>query len=194
VPEPIELMWGAVGIRGYRWPGDANVVVLLHDVDADLDAWGDVPLSLADEGYSVVAVDLPGHGLSDDPWEPDHTIELVTFLAKAAKPPAARCFVVAAGQLCGPALAASGIDALVAVSPDTMGNRVIGPTPPTLVMVGGADAGASADANSFFRRTRGWAVVSSFGTLAQSTGLFSSEWGGHAVDQTLMFLRDYRLG
>jgi len=121
-------------------------------------------------------------------------VELVTFLAKAAKPPAARCFVVAAGQLCGPALAASGIDALVALSPDAMGDRLNGPTPPTMTRVGEVDTGASADADSFFRSTRGWTVVSSFGTAAQSTGLFSSEWDGHDVDQTLMFLRDYRLG
>lgn len=192
VPEPVELMWGTVGIRGYRWAGDADVVVLLHDVEADLDAWADVPLVLATDGYSVVAVDLPGHGISDDPWEPERAVELVTFLADAVKPPAPRCFVVAAGRLCGPALAAPGVDALVALSPATVTHAPDHPTPPVCIIVGGADEEASSVADRFFRNTRGWVVSSSFGTTAQSTKLYASEWGAHAIEQTLMFLRDYR--
>lgn len=192
ISEPIELVWGTIEIRGYRWAGDANVVVLLHDVEADLDAWADVPLVLAADGYSVIAVDLPGHGISDDPWEPERAMELVTFLADAVKPPATRCFVVAAGQLCGPALVAPGVDALVAVSPKAVAHAPDHPTPPVCIIVGGADEEASSVANGFFRHTRGWTVLSSFGTTAQSTRLYSSEWGAHAVEQTLMFLRDYR--
>jgi len=192
VPEPLELNWGAIALRGYRWDGDGDTVLLLHDVGADLDAWADIPSIIAADGYRVVALDLPGHGLSDDPWEPERAIDLVTFLVESVKLIAARCFVVAAGQLCGPALAAPTVDALIALSPEALALVPDGPTPPTLVIVGGADRAASSNAHMFFRSTRGWAVVSSLGTPAQSTGLFSSEWGGHAVEQTLLFLRDYR--
>lgn len=192
VPESIELNWGEIALRGYRWDGDGDTVMLLHDVGADLDAWVDIPSIIAADGYRVVSLDLPGHGLSDDPWDPERAIDLVTFLVESLKPIAARCFVVAAGQLCGPTLATPTVDAVIALSPEAPGHVPDGPTPPTLVIVGGADRAASSNAHTFFRGTRGWAVVSSLGTTAQSTGLFASEWGSHAVEQTLLFLRDYR--
>lgn len=192
MPEPIELFCGDVAMRGYRWAGDANTILLLHDVGADLDVWGDLPAQLAADGFSVLAVDLPGHGLSDDPWEPTRASDVVRCLAESVKPPAARCFVVAAGSLSVPALRAPGIDALVALSPSGPEVAPLRPTPPTLVLVGGADSVASASADRFFRDTRGWTVFSSFGTTVQSTGLYSSEWGNHVLEQTLIFFRDYR--
>jgi pimeloyl-ACP methyl ester carboxylesterase len=45
-------------------PGDGTPLVLLHGVGSSIGTWGDIPLRLAAEGRTVVAVDLLGHGES----------------------------------------------------------------------------------------------------------------------------------
>jgi pimeloyl-ACP methyl ester carboxylesterase len=181
-------------VRGYRWRGDATSVLLLHAPGEDLDAWEDLPGVLAGDGYSIVAVDLPGHGLSDDPWEPLAVADLISVLiAEARAAGARRSFVVAAGELAPAALLARDVDACVAVSPAAPETAPDGPTPPVLVLVGGLDRGAVEAADRFFRWTRGWAVMSALGTERQGAAIFTSDWGGHAREQMLGFFRDYRV-
>jgi hypothetical protein len=60
---------------------------------------------------------------------------------------------------------------------------------PTRLRANGVEA-----AERFSWWTRGWAVMSALGTEAQGTAIFGSEWGGHAREQVLGFLRDYRVG
>ena len=45
-------------------PGGGTPLVLLHGVGSSIGTWGDIPLRLAAEGRTVVAVDLLGHGES----------------------------------------------------------------------------------------------------------------------------------
>jgi pimeloyl-ACP methyl ester carboxylesterase len=47
-------------------------VVLAHDIGRDLDEFADLPEHLARAGFTAIAVDLPGHGLSADD---DTTVE-----------------------------------------------------------------------------------------------------------------------
>lgn len=56
---------GAIRGIAWAWPGSDLGLLFLHDLDADLDAvrWLAEPVAAA--GSSVLAVDLPGHGLSD---------------------------------------------------------------------------------------------------------------------------------
>lgn len=181
-------------VRGYRWRGGANWVVMLHGPGEDLDAWGDVPAVLAGDGYGAVVVDLPGHGLSDDPWEPTGVGEPMAALVGGVRAMGARrCFAVAAGEIAEATVKAAGVDAVVVVSPAAPAAEADGATPPVLVLVGGADRRAVAAADRFFRWTRGWAVMSSLGTAAQGTGLFASEWAAQATEQMLGFFRDYRV-
>jgi pimeloyl-ACP methyl ester carboxylesterase len=169
-------------------------VVVLHGVGEDLDAWEDVAAVLAGDGYGVVVVDLPGHGLSDDPWEAGRVGELIEGLVAEVRGAwARRCFVVAVGELAEAAVRARGVDACVVVSPAEP-VAAAGATPPGLVLVGGLEPEAVEAADRYFRWTRGWAVMSALGTGAQGTAIFASEWGGHAREQVLGFLRDYRVG
>jgi len=56
----------------YHWAGtDAVAVVLLHDEGADLDSVRDLAIPLAQQGFSVLSLDLPGHGLSSGDFEDD---------------------------------------------------------------------------------------------------------------------------
>ena len=194
VPVLVELDSGGTTVRGHVWQGDTNWVILLHGPGEDLDAWGDVPATIATDGYSVLAIDLPGHGLSDGVWSPDEDETLIESLTRFAQTSGAtRVFVVAPGALAESATRSSaGIAAAVALSP--MPQRAIpgDRTPPTLILVGGSENEAVKNANRFFRQLRGWAVLSSLGTHQQGTALFASEWRQHALEQFLAFLRDYR--
>ncbi|WP_204021639.1 alpha/beta fold hydrolase [Sinosporangium siamense] len=58
-----------------EWGTGDRVAVLIHGIMADSRCWWRVGPALAELGYHVVAVDLPGHGESDR--EPDYTPELL---------------------------------------------------------------------------------------------------------------------
>jgi pimeloyl-ACP methyl ester carboxylesterase len=69
VRSPIEVtLQTGITLRGVTVGGDPNggpVIILVHDIGGDLDEFGTLPEVLAGLGYRTVAVDLPGHGLSD---------------------------------------------------------------------------------------------------------------------------------
>jgi pimeloyl-ACP methyl ester carboxylesterase len=179
-------------VRGLAWPGGPDTVILIHDAGGDLDAWGALPATLAGQGYRVVAIDLPGHGLSDDPWESERAPEIVAEIVSAARLVSGRCFVIGAGSL-APVIGGMVMDALVMVSPHALaGPERSASASPCLIFVGGADPASVDAADRFFRARRGWAVVSSYGAAENGTALLSSEWAGHLAEQTIAFLRDYR--
>ncbi len=66
---PIEVaLQTGVTLRGVSVGGEPvghPVIILIHDIDGDIDEFGSLPEVLGALGYRVVAVDLPGHGLSD---------------------------------------------------------------------------------------------------------------------------------
>src|SRR5215218_1886422 len=90
-------------LRGFRWGKRPDTAVLLHEPGADLDAWASLPVEIARQlEIETVAVDLPGHGLSDDPWDPAPLPDLLRHLPDLV--PAPRCrFLIVAGS---PAMAA----------------------------------------------------------------------------------------
>jgi pimeloyl-ACP methyl ester carboxylesterase len=192
-PEPIDIPYlPQITIRGQLWLGEAATVVLIHDAGADLDVWGRLPAYLAGSGYRVLAVDLPGHGLSDDPWEPDLAPEAVAAIVAYARSLAAgRCFAISMGGIV-PIVGAITLDGHVAISPclDPEWAREESRTP-CLIFVGGADPTAAAAANSYFRGRLGYGVVSSFGTAENGAALLRSAWAGHLQEQIVAFLRDY---
>lgn len=59
----------ALTLRGLRSGEGDRWAVLVHGEGRDLDGWRPLAGFLADHGFSVLAIDLPGHGASDDPWE-----------------------------------------------------------------------------------------------------------------------------
>lgn len=71
-------MRGYTGAPGaqlhYRREGSGPVAVLLHQAPSSHLMWEAVVPLLAGRGYDVIAVDLPGHGMSD-PLGPEPTID-----------------------------------------------------------------------------------------------------------------------
>jgi pimeloyl-ACP methyl ester carboxylesterase len=51
-------------LHSREWGRGDQVAVLIHGMMADSAAWWEVGPALAQRGYRVIAVDLPGHGLS----------------------------------------------------------------------------------------------------------------------------------
>jgi len=183
-------------LRGQRWGESRRRVVLIHEPGTDLDAWGDLPSLLASAGFAVEAFDLPGHGLSDDPWRPDRlggAVQAIVF-GRGSGQAATGVFIVAAGEsaTAGLRLAADGgIDGLVALSPvwidaDT---RPV-PTVPKLMLVGARDRGSLADAKAIQAECSGWTVLSTMPTGEQGTALLTGPWGGQVREQMVGFLRE----
>ena len=120
-PVEVAARDGAI-LRGQLWPGDAYWVVLLHDVgdDQDLDAWRPLVPSLVGHGFTVLALDLRGHGVSDSTWDAGvATGDVESVLAFARANGARGLTVVAAGTSAEPALrvaAPTRVDGLVVLS------------------------------------------------------------------------------
>src|ERR687898_1784848 len=98
IPQAIEsrLPWGQT-IRGFHWGAGPDTVLLLHEPGADLDAWATLPVEIVRQlEIETIAVDLPGHGLSDDPWDPARLPDLLGHLPDLALT-AGRRYLIAAG-------------------------------------------------------------------------------------------------
>ncbi len=54
----------------YRAVGTGQPMLILHGWGSSIDAWGTVQAELAARGYATYALDLPGHGGSEEPPEP----------------------------------------------------------------------------------------------------------------------------
>jgi pimeloyl-ACP methyl ester carboxylesterase len=64
------------------WGGQGQPLMLLHGITSSARTWWRVAPALAAQGYHVYALDLPGHGQSDE--TDDHRIENIAALAAAA--------------------------------------------------------------------------------------------------------------
>jgi pimeloyl-ACP methyl ester carboxylesterase len=196
-PQAIErrLPWGPV-LRGFRWGNGPDTALLLHEPGADLDAWASLPLEIARQlEIETLALDLPGHGLSDDPWNPARLPDLLRNLPDFA-PAAKRRFLAAAGAPAtaalqqAPAIGLSGLICLSPSSPGDGGNPSRSPRVPKLFVAGslaGIDLG---EARRMATACGGWAVVNSLPVAERGTGLLASSWGGHLVEEIVAFLRD----
>lgn len=185
-------------IRGQHWQGGTDWAILIHDVDQDLDAWANAPATLAAAGYSVLAIDLPGHGLSDEPWqfsEIPHVVQTATSFAKDAG--AKRCFLLAAGSVSAPSMVAASdlVQAVVAFSPQPTHDDLMALEEihvPTLILASSVDGERAEHARRVFQHKAGWAVLSIFGAGENGTALLTGTWGSQVREQILLFLRDYR--
>ena len=196
-PQVIEwnLPWRVV-LRGLRWGSGADIALLLHEPGADLDAWLTLPVEIARQlKIETIAVDLPGHGLSDDPWDPARLSELLRHLPDVA-PAAGRRFLIAAGA---PALAAlehasalelSGLVCLSPQSPEAGDDPPRSPRVPKL-FVSGSLAGSDLDAaRRLATACGGWSIVTSLPVAERGTSLLATTWRGQLAEQIIAFLRD----
>lgn len=189
----LELPWGQT-LRGVRWQGAGAPLLLLHEPGADLDAWSALPALLATTlGCDVFAYDLPGHGLSDDPWEPERLPMLVTHASQHVAA-GHRLSIVAAGQgattalRLAPALPLLG---LICLSPDEPGTPPPrSPTVPKLFFASALAGDDLARARRLASDCGGWSLVTSIPSQARGTALLDDEWRGRMTEQMLGFLRD----
>ena len=196
-PQAIEwgLPWGTV-LRGFRWGKGTDTAFLLHEPEADLDAWTTLPVEIARQlEIETIAVDLPGHGLSDDPWDPNRLPDLMQNLPEIA-PAAGRRFLIAAGDAATAALERADtleLLGLVCLSPLSAGHRWRprrSPRVPKLFVAGSLAGNDLNDARRLATTCGGWAVVTSLPVAERGTGLLASAWGGQLVEQIVAFLAD----
>jgi hypothetical protein len=199
-PQAIErrLPWGAV-LRGIRWGDGPDVALLLHEPGVDVDAWGQLPVEIAHQlEIDPIALDLPGHGLSDDPWEPERLPDLLRNLPEIA-PTAGRRFLIAAGDSAIAALGQASeieISGLVSLSPQIPGDGwqpPRSPRVPKLLLAGSMAESDLRDARRLATACGGWAVVTSYPVGERGTLLLTSPWGGHLIAEIVTFLRDCQL-
>jgi pimeloyl-ACP methyl ester carboxylesterase len=186
------LPWGPIA-RGFQWGSGADLVLLLHEPGADLDAWGPLPSYLAARlNVTVASFDLPGHGLSDDPWQPEQTAELLDALLAGSS---RRRFVVAARSIAAAALARASelrLSGLVCLSPDAPEANPLNRSPrvPKLFFAGAYRGDDLILARRLAAASGGWAVVTALPLLDQGTGLLLGPWTERVSEEIAAFLWD----
>lgn len=176
--------------------GDSGAgAILVHDIgtDRDLSDWAGLIEPILGAGVNGLAIDLPGHGMSDDPIDGaasmDALIAAHRFLVDLPVP---RCFVFAVGASMASAVAlADDIRALglVAIAPHPPASLQRPTRPkfcPSLLISSSATEETEA-LKSWFPLLRGWAVSSVF-----DGDPLNGPWRGHVGEQVGMFLRRYR--
>ncbi len=194
-----------VRLRGEIVPGDETWVVLVHDAGGDIDDWRPIRAGLARRGWTVLALDLRGHGGSDGDWSPDRGALDVDLGITLARRSGARHVAVVCAGLAG-VLALQAVerafaeesfelpDSLVLISPgpldgaDPMTLRGRGLS--RLFVVGSADPLAD-DVHALQRATIGWNVTVSFPTAARGAALVA-ERSAHVLDKIVAFLKEQR--
>ncbi len=186
-------------LRGQRW-GDAPEVLFLHapGADRDLDDWQDLPALVASETDGALALDLPGHGLSDDGEGEADPAALLAALRETPEGATIRA-VVAAGDTAGGLLAAGpslGMAGLVCFS--ASGPAVEEPAalprsprlPKLLLARSGGNSAELKPAREIARAVAGWAVVVGVGGPAGGAALLDGPSGGPVRDHVAGFLRE----
>jgi pimeloyl-ACP methyl ester carboxylesterase len=179
-----------------RWGGGSDRVLLLHEPGADIDGWGALPSTLAGNlALEITAIDLPGHGLSDDPWQEERLPDLVREFIDD-EPRTGRQFVIAAGAAALAILeiaAESGLAGLVALSPTAVtGGRAPARSPrvPKLLFAGALAGNDVQTARELATRCGGWALVTAVPLADRGTEMLASAWQGRIIEQTTAFLHD----
>ena len=189
----------ALTLRGLRSGEGDRWAVLVHGEGRDLDGWRPLAGWLADRGFSVLAFDLPGHGASDDPWEPALALPSVVAAIDFARSESPRqVHLVGEGLGAIAALAAATettrqVASIVAISPHA-DDRVAAlvevreARAPKLILVGSLSPGALAGAEAVFRGAIGVCEMVKFPVAVQGTDLLAGEWGVHAREKVLEHL------
>jgi hypothetical protein len=81
-------------------PDERGVIVVVHDLHRDLDEFGELPELLARSGFTCIAIDLPGHGLSEmDEIDKQRCVDSVRDAVRAALRGRQRVGLVASGSM-----------------------------------------------------------------------------------------------
>lgn len=147
------------------WAGpDAAAIVLLHDEAADLDSMRPLAFALAELGFSIVNLDLPGHGLSSGNYTEDAPLAIAAAAAFADPEHARGVGFVAVGSSAAHLVHAPLVDSLGMVVidprdlPTELDSENIWRRLPSLYILDPQDAAADAATEAFSRQVRAWNV------------------------------------
>lgn len=189
-----------VMLRGLLWRGGEDAVILLHDVGHDLDSWEPISAAVAAAGFTVMAIDLRGHGASDGAWDPAGLAgDLPVILAAARASVPGRLVLIGAGST-GLAVFAGGVeprpDAVILFSPGPLAGQrdedLRGEGISKLFIVGSRDQIADRTAGELRNRSIGTASLVSVPTVAHGAALLGSEWQQQLVEKVLAFLSEIK--
>jgi alpha-beta hydrolase superfamily lysophospholipase len=200
-PRPLEVVMtdGAV-LRGVRWPGADDGLVLVHDVGQDVDAWRPLVGPVVEAGFGIAAVDLRGHGASDGTWDPLRLDSDLQAIAAAARQAFGRRLAMGSAGLTGLAVLRLGFsprpDAVILFSPGPLVNgearQLRGEGISKLFLVGAEDRQRDAAVLELRNHSIGNAAIVSFPTRAQGTDLLNQDHQRQATEKILAFLREVR--
>jgi pimeloyl-ACP methyl ester carboxylesterase len=189
---------GAIVMRGQRFGAEDRWALLAHGVGNDLDVWRRVAPWLAGRGLAVLTFDLPGHGASDDPWDPRLTAAAIAAAIAFARAQGARYV-----HLVGEGVAAIAALACAADSSDVSSVTALSPQPddrvadnehirearvPKLILVGSSSRSSAEFAELVYRRAIGPCEMARFPVAAQGSDLLHGEWGEQALEKVLAHL------
>lgn len=192
------LTWGQT-VHGVRWGLGDHRVLFLHEPGTDLDGWGSLPRDLAPAlQIEARAFDLPGHGLSDDPWNPELLPAVISELIAPEGSAANNPILIAAGATAPAALQIAdelALSGLVALSPHGESQSFSrSPKVPKLFFAG-SQAGADLDkARQLASAGGGWAAVTAVPVDARGTALLDTDWNRRIVESIAAFIRDCLYG
>ncbi len=199
--EPLQIvMPDAAILRGVLWRGGDDSVLLVHDAGQDLDAWRPLTAAVAAAGYTVMTVDLRGHGASDGEWDwASLDRDLAAIVRRARDSVRGRLVMIGAGATGLPVLAGDfdpRPDAVILFSPGPLRNgeagRLRGERMNKLFVVGAQDRAADSAALALRNHSIGTAAIISFPTKARGTEILSEAWQSQAVEKILAFLAEIR--
>lgn len=192
-----------IRLRGELVRGDSTWCVLVHDEGEDIDAWRPLRRGLARLGWTVLAMDLRGHGGSDGMWNRARgALDVDLPVTLAWRSGASHVCLFGAGlggllaleaterALAEPSFALA--DSLVLVSPGPLGDAdpmtLRGQGLAKLVIVGARDPGR-ADAESLVGASIGWTLGVTFGTELRGAALVEA-FAENILDKVGSFLRE----
>ena len=199
--EPVELQTAdGLVLRGERWQAGDDWLVLAHDAGEDLDACRPLIGLAVHRGWSALALDLRGHGGSDDPWgEEACPRDVLAAIGEARARGARAVCAIGAGAGAGAVLRAApeaGPDALVLLSPGPLpqGRReeFRGAGIAKLIVYGSHSPRSDAAASEVAAASIGPVLRVGVPTAARGTGLLSGPTAAQALEHIAAFWDEQR--
>jgi pimeloyl-ACP methyl ester carboxylesterase len=157
-------------LHSREWGSGARVAVLLHGMMADSGCWWQVGPALAERGYRVIAVDLPGHGHSPRTGEATTELFATSVLESVPASPA-----LAIGHSMGGSILAAAVERLRpqrAVYVDLPFASTFTPPVDTVALAAETEASKAARTLEYLRANRSWWSEADMITEAESAKLW----------------------
>jgi len=182
---------GGLTLRGIRWGEAPARCLLLHDIGGDLDMWDVIPAALAAAGMSALAIDLPGHGLSDEGPE----LPVGEILRRCGDQITAMPMVLGMGDSADAILhdaAELRLAGMVGLGPAWRDGDSPARSPfvPKLLIGRTGIEGEVAACRRLTNACGGWAIASSLPTDAPFPDVIASPLGPMVTDAVVAFCRD----